>query len=169
MRKKPSQILAWLMPKYTATTIKKEIQREFAFLFIEYGYNIHQCYFEKFDYWDVALVSYSERMKIWVSSERYVTLYLTVLSEPNLISVEEVIARFMNNPALRQWCNYEVNGKGIKRCARFLRKYYPVLREVIDQMDWHLTEELLNTKQDPITGQWEYEDDCWVRRSNPEH
>ena len=164
MRNKVSQILNRFMPKYTASTIRKEIQCEFAFLFAEYGYSIHQCYFEKFDYWDVALVSYSERMKIWISSERYVTLYLAIPSEPYLVSVEEVVAHFMDTPALRRWCNYEVNGKGIKLCAHFLREYYSTLREIVDQMDWHLTEELLNKSQELFIEQWKYEDDCWTRK-----
>jgi len=80
--------------------------------------------------------------------------------------VEEVLAQFTNNSALRHWCNYEVDGKGIKRCARFLRKHYSVLREIIDQMNWDLTEERLNKKQKPLIGRWEYEDDCWGRREN---
>jgi len=164
-------LLSWIIPPYTHVTMLRHVQKHFDFLFRKYNYSISACYFDRFDYWDVLLASRTERLGIWVSSERYVTLYLCVPSEERkgfkakMVPVQEVIAMAMNNPALRECCGYKSGERGIKTCARFLKKYYPTLKDFVEQKNWWLDKEFLEStpKEAPLVGHWKYEKPCWVR------
>lgn len=164
-------LLARIFPPYTPMDMLHDVQKYFDFLFGTYGYFIYTCYFDRFDYWDVLLVSHAERLGIWVSSERYITLYLCLPAKgwggfaTKAISVQEAIATAVNSPALRESCGYKSGGRGIKRCAQFLKKYYPILRSFAEEKGWLLEKSSLEEikKEAPLVGHWKYEKPCWVR------
>ncbi len=153
----------------------RDVRKHLDFLFRRYGYTVYACYFDKFDYWNVLLVSRTERLGIWVSSERYITLYLYLPTkkrggfESRAIPIQDVIAMAVNNPALRESCGYESGEKGVKRCAQFLKKYYPILKNFAKQKDWLLKETFLEKAGEvPLIGHWKHEDPCWVRTQTRE-
>ena len=165
-------LLSRIIPPYTHVTMLRHVQKHFDFLFREHGYSIYTCYFDRFDYWDVLLVSHTERLGIWVSSERYVTLYLCLPSkeeekgfEAKVAPVQEVVATAMNNPALREYCGYRSGERGIKICAQFLKKYYSTLKDFAEQKNWLLEKKCLEriSKGALLAGHWQYEEPCWVR------
>ena len=153
-----------LAPKTTPAVIQRSVQREFSFLLQRYQYAIHRCYFERFDYWGVALASYTERMMLWVSSQRYVTTYL-VLPSDSVIAVTKVIARFTGEPKLHERRKYQADLRGIKQSARFMKRYYPTLRNVVEEMNWYLSKERLDQERErrPEIGLWLYDQGCWVK------
>ena len=166
-------LLSRIFPPYTPEVMLRDVQKHFDFLFKKYMYYIHACYFDRFDYWDILLASHAERLGIWVSSERYVTLYLYLPPEKEerkgfkakAVPVQEVIAMATNNPALREYCGYRSGERGIKICAQFLKKYYPALKNFAEQKGWLLEKNFLERTQNgaPLVGHWKYEKPCWVR------
>ena len=166
-------LLFRLFSPYTHVTVLRYVHKYFDFLFKNYGYSIYACYFDRFDYWDILLASSSERLGIWVSSERYVTLYLHLPPrkveregfKAEVIPIQEVIAMAMNNPILREYCGYRSGERGIKTCAQFLKKYYSALKNFAEQEGWLLEKAFLERiqKGSPLVGHWKYEEPCWVR------
>jgi len=166
-----NSLLSWIFPLYTPMDMLCDVRKHLDFLFRKYGYFIYTCYFDRFDYWAVLLVSHAERLGIWVSSERYITLYLCLPAkgrssfEAKAIPVQEAIAIALNDPVLRKSCGYKSGSRGIKRCARFLKKYYPILRDFAEEKGWLLEQSSLEEikKEAPLVGHWKYEEPCWVR------
>ncbi len=165
--------MSWLFSEYTPTAVIRDVRKQFDFLFRQHGYSVHNCYFDRFDYWGVLLVSHSENLGIWVSSERYVTLYLSLpvkrsaALEPKAVSIPETIALALGESNLRETCGYESAGRGIKKCAHFLKTHYLVLRRLAEQKNWLLDEASLEAKRGkPIVGHWKYEGSCWIRAGN---
>lgn len=166
-------LLSRLFPPYTPEAVLRDVQKHFDFLFKEHGYSIHTCYFDRFDYWDILLVSHAEGLGIWISSERYVTLYLHLPPEKEegkglkakAVPVQDVIAMAMNNPTLREYCGYRSGERGIKKCAQFLKKYYSTLKNFAEQKGWLLEKDFLERAKigEALVGHWKYEKPCWVR------
>lgn len=171
LKRAVQSLLSWIFPPRTPATIVRDVQHHFNFLFREYGYSVYACYFDKFDYWNVLLASRAEMLGIWVSSERYITLYLYLPPKKredfnaNAIPIQDVIAMAMNNATLRESCGYESDERGMKKYAQFLKKYYPTLKNFAEQKGWLLEETSLEKAkmEVPLVGRWKYEEPCWVQ------